>query len=171
MKSILSILLVVITMNGFAQTQYEVSGTGGRKILKGIINRDLLAKDTAFKWYQKQQEGYTPGTEIVSGIKSKAGEVQYLVFGGTWCGDTRFLLPKFFSLLDAAGVTDEHVTLVGVDYSKKAIGNLSETFNIQRVPTFIVLKDGKEIGRVVEYGTSGQWDKELNDIVSGSGKQ
>lgn len=167
MKSILSVLLVVITMNGFAQAQYEVSGTGGRKILKGIINRDLLAKDTAFKWFQKQQEGYTPGAEIVSGIKAKAGEVQYLVFGGTWCGDTRFLLPKFYSLLAAAGVTDEQVTLVGVDYSKKTIGNLSDAFNIQRVPTFIVLKDGKEIGRVVEYGASGHWDKELHDIVSG----
>ncbi len=70
-------------------------------------------------------------------------------------------------MLDTAGITEDHVTLVGVDYSKKAIGNLAEAFNIQRVPTFIVLKDGKEVGRVVEYGTSGQWDKELSEIVAG----
>ncbi|QEC41820.1 thioredoxin family protein [Pseudobacter ginsenosidimutans] len=167
MKYLLSALFVVITLSSFAQTQYEVIEKSGRRILKGIINRDLLANDTTFKWFRQQQEGYKPDTEIVSNIKSKAAEVQYLVFGGTWCGDTRFLLPKFYSLLDAAGVNEDRVSLVAVDYSKKTIGNLSEAFNIQRVPTFIVLKDGKEVGRVVEYGTTGQWDKEISEIVSG----
>ena len=167
MKYLLSVLFVVITLSSFAQTQYEVIEKSGRRILKGIINRDLLAKDTSFKWFRQQQEGYTPSTEIVSNIKSKSGEVQYLVFGGTWCGDTRFLLPKFYSLRDAAGVNEDRVSLVAVDYSKKTIGNLSEAFNIRRVPTFIVLKDGKEVGRVVEYGTTGQWDKEISEIVSG----
>lgn len=167
MRYFLSLLFVVITITSFAQVQYEVIKKSGRKVLKGIITRDLLTKDTSFKWFQKQQEGYAPAAEIVSGIRSKATEVQYLVFGGTWCGDTRFLLPKFYSLLDSAGVGEDRVTLVAVDYSKKTIGNLAEAFNITRVPTFIVLKDGKEAGRVVEYGTTGQWDKELNEIVTG----
>jgi thiol-disulfide isomerase/thioredoxin len=167
MKYLVSLLFVAIAATSFAQTQYEVIEKSGRKILKGIINRDLLAKDSSFKWFRQQQEGYAPSADIVSGIKSKAGDIQYLVFGGTWCGDTRFLLPKFYSLLDTAGITEDHITLVGVDYSKKAIGNLAEAFNIQRVPTFIVLKDGKEVGRVVEYGTTGQWDKELSEIVAG----
>lgn len=167
MKYLLSVLFVVMTVTTFSQLQYEVIEKSGRKILKGIINRDLLVKDTSYKWFQQQQIGYTPSSEIVADIRSKANDVQYLVFGGTWCGDTRFLLPKFYSLLDTAGVGQDHVTLVAVDYSKKTIGNLSEAFNIQRVPTFIVLKDGKEAGRVVEYGTSGQWDKELSEIVSG----
>lgn len=167
MKYLFSLVLVVISITSFAQAQYEVIEKSGRKILKGIINRDLLAKDSSFKWFHQQQEGYAPAAEIVNSIKSYTGDIQYLVFGGTWCGDTRFLLPKFYSLLDTAGITEDHVTLVGVDYSKKAIGNLSEAFNIQRVPTFIVLKDGKEVGRVVEYGTTGQWDKELGEIVTG----
>lgn len=28
------------------------------------------------------------------------------------------------------------------------------------------MKDGKEIGRVVEYGKTGVWDKELGDIIT-----
>lgn len=167
MRYLLSVLFVVITMSTFSQVQYEVIEKSGRKVLKGIINRDLLANDSTFSWFRKQQAGYAPAPEIVSGIKSKAEDVQYLVFGGTWCGDTRFLLPKFYSLLDAAGISQDRVTLVAVDYSKKTIGNLTEAFNITRVPTFIVLKDGKETGRVVEYGTTGQWDKELSEIVTG----
>jgi hypothetical protein len=34
------------------------------------------------------------------------------------------------------------------------------------VPTIIVLKDGKELGRVVEYGNTGKWDRELADIIN-----
>jgi hypothetical protein len=33
------------------------------------------------------------------------------------------------------------------------------------VPTVIVMQQGKELGRVVEYGKTGQWDKELAEIV------
>jgi hypothetical protein len=33
------------------------------------------------------------------------------------------------------------------------------------VPTIIVMKSGKEIGRVVEYGKSGEWDKELLELI------
>ena len=34
------------------------------------------------------------------------------------------------------------------------------------VPTIIVMKDGKEIGRVVEYGKNGMFDKELGEIIN-----
>jgi hypothetical protein len=34
------------------------------------------------------------------------------------------------------------------------------------VPTIIVLKQGKELGRVVEYGKYGVFDKELGEIIS-----
>jgi hypothetical protein len=36
------------------------------------------------------------------------------------------------------------------------------------VPTVIVMKEGKELGRVVEYGKYGMVEKELTEIVSGN---
>ena len=32
--------------------------------------------------------------------------------------------------------------------------------------TFIVMKGGKEVGRVIEYGKNGRWDKEIGEIVA-----
>jgi thiol-disulfide isomerase/thioredoxin len=99
-------------------------------------------------------------------LKANKDSVQFLVFGGTWCHDTQFILPKFYSLSDAAGVAQNQITLLGVDRSKKTIQYLSERFNITNVPTIIVLKQGKEIGRVVEYGKTGMFDRELGEIVA-----
>ncbi|MBK7347662.1 MAG: hypothetical protein IPI98_12365 [Chitinophagaceae bacterium] len=45
------------------------------------------------------------------------------------------------------------------------MGNLTAAFNIINVPTIIVMKEGKEVGRVVEYGKTGQWDKELTGLL------
>ena len=91
--------------------------------------------------------------------------MQLIVFGGTWCGDTKYILPKFFALTDAAAFSQDHITLIGVDRNKKTISHLAEALGVINVPTIIVMKDGKEIGRVVEYGKTGLWDKELGEIV------
>jgi hypothetical protein len=39
-------------------------------------------------------------------------------------------------------------------------------WKIINVPTFIVLRDGQEVGRVVEYGNTGNIEKELAAIVA-----
>ncbi|HVF97495.1 MAG TPA: thioredoxin family protein, partial [Flavisolibacter sp.] len=94
-----------------------------------------------------------------------------IVFGGTWCGDTKALLPKFFTTTDAARFPESHITLIGVDHSKKTLYNLAEAFGITNVPTFIVMKGGKEVGRVVEYGKLGMPEKEVAQIISDAGKK
>ena len=53
-----------------------------------------------------------------------------------------------------------------VNRDKKALGHIAEAFGIINVPTIIVMKDGKELGRVVEYGKTGKWDNELAEIVN-----
>ena len=58
------------------------------------------------------------------------------------------------------------ITLYGVNRSKNSLGNIAKAFNITLVPTIIIMKDGKEIGRVVEYGKTGKWDKELAEILN-----
>jgi thiol-disulfide isomerase/thioredoxin len=153
----------------FSQSQFEVlPDRDGSKMLKGIISRDILEKDTAFnKWFFENQKGFTPQEAAVTGLKQYADSVQLLVFMGTWCEDSHFVIPRFFSLLDKAGFSKDRVTLIGVDRDKKTSSHLAEALGITNVPTIIVLKKGKEMGRVIEYGHDGLFDKELGTILSG----
>ncbi|HUR10432.1 MAG TPA: thioredoxin family protein [Flavitalea sp.] len=166
MKLLLLSVIVFFSLFANAQSQYEVVKDGDSKILKGILTQELISKDTSFHWYAQNKAGYVPQTDAVAALKSKGEQLQILAFGGTWCGDTKNIFPKFFSILDAASFPATHVTVIGVDRNKKTIGHLAEALNVVNVPTFIILKDGKELGRVVEYGKTGQWDKELSDIIN-----
>lgn len=145
---------------------YEVLTEGSGRSYKGIFSREILEKDSTFKWYNENKSGYTPNAKAVTELNKNADSVQLLVFMGTWCGDSHNIIPKFYTLLDSAGFSPEKVTLVGVDRSKKTSGHLAEALNVKNVPTIIVLKNGKEAGRVVEYGKYGLFDIELAEILS-----
>lgn len=149
----------------FAQQEVTTDATGN-KIIRGFISKKELATDTAFRWFGDNVKGYIPEAGAVAAFKGAKDSIHILAFGGTWCSDTKSLLPKFYSLTDAAGFSDDRITLIGVDRNKKTVNHLAEAFAITLVPTFIVLKGGQEIGRVVEYGKTGRFDKELGEIIS-----
>lgn len=169
MKKIIPVIVFVLLLSStvFAQTQFEIlSERAGEKTFKGIISREALQNDTSFKWYAENQKGYTSNADALAALKKNADSIQLLVFMGTWCDDSQFIIPKFYALVDAAGFSKDRVTLIGVDRSKKTFSHLAEALNIKNVPTIIVMKDGKEAGRVVEYGKYGLFDKELAEIIN-----
>jgi hypothetical protein len=173
MKSTLLVLVIGLLFGNslFAQHQFEViPDKNGGKIFKGIISRDVVQNDTAFKWFAVNAKGYSPYADAVTAIRKNADSIQLLVFIGTWCGDSHFILPKFYALTDAAAFSDSRITLIGVDREKKTLSHLAEALNIKNVPTIMVMKNGKELGRVVEYGKYGMFDKELAEIINSAEK-
>ena len=170
MKYLVTLLLLSASYHLSAQMEYEVTreaGNPGIKILRGTINKGLLQGDSTFKWYTPNQQSYHPDTALIQSLaKVKDAKMQLIIFGGTWCEDTQFILPKFFKLQEISGLQDERITLFGVNRNKVALGHIAEALGIINVPTIIVLKDGKELGRVVEYGKTGKWDKELAEIIN-----
>ena len=169
MNKILMIAIVAITSFGNANAQAGFTSTIDDKnvtILNGIITKNDVANNGAFKsWYAVNQSSYKTDTTIVNALANAKDKVQFVVFGGTWCEDTQNILPKFFKLQEESGISENNISFYGVDRSKKTLGNLTTAFKITNVPTIIVMKDGKEIGRVVEYGKTGQWDKELSELL------
>jgi thiol-disulfide isomerase/thioredoxin len=171
MKKYILTLLFFISANAglFAQAQYEASRDEKHpemKVVRGLVNKYLIENDTAFnKWYKESQSYYKPDTATLNAFERTKGKYQFVVFGGTWCEDTQFVLPKFFKLQAASGVSDDVITLFGVNREKNSLGNIARAFAITNVPTIIVMQDGKEVGRVVEYGKTGKWDKEVADLL------
>lgn len=149
-----------------AQNAYEVSSDGTYKILKGPVTRDMLENDTAFRWFHDSLAGYVPNSETVNILRARGSTIRFVVFFGTWCEDSRNLLPKFFALLDAASIGNNQIMLVGVDHQKKSTTQLPVDMHLTNTPTFIILKGDTEMGRVVEFGKNGAWDKEIGDIVA-----
>lgn len=161
----LTLLVVAFSIAGYGQTQYETINDNGNKIFKGIISRDLVEKEPSFTWYAEGKKGYVPEATAVAALKRNTDSVQLLVFMGTWCEDSHFVIPKFFSVIDASGFRSQDVSLIGVDRDKKTLGNLSAALNVKNVPTIIVMKQGKEVGRVIEYGKSGSFEKDLAELL------
>ena len=152
----------------FAQASLEVSRDRENytKVLKGIFTRQDLAIDTAFSWYNQAQKSFSPSADVVKKYAAAKDSLSFVVFGGTWCDDTKHLVPNFLFTADAAGIPSDRVLLIGVDRDKKSLFHLTETFQVTLVPTIIVLKNGKEIGRVVEYGRMGMPEREVADIIA-----
>lgn len=133
---------------------------------KGIYNREILNDTTKYDWFALEYKWYTTNhfsTDRLNEYLTPAHE--FLVFGGTWCGDTKNLLPKFYKILDTLAAPPK-VTLVLVDMNKHSGTGLEKQYNIEYVPTFIILKDGKEVGRVVETIKRPDLETDLADIVN-----
>lgn len=171
MKKMFILILVssFVSIASFAQSQYETlpDGKTGGKIFKGIISLQVLQSEPSFSWYNDNLKGYAPNKDAIAGLKKHADSIELVVFMGTWCDDSHYIVPKFYTLLNAAGFPNDKVTLIGVDRDKNTLSHLSQALNVVNVPTIIVMKKGKEMGRVVEYGKYGLFDKELAEILTG----
>ena len=175
MKGILYSVLAVFIFSVHANSQtsfvvYPDSVHQGFKVYKGILDKDVLLKDTSFHWYAENQKFYSPLAGAVDALKKNKDSIELVVFMGTWCDDSHFVIPKMYKLAEASGFDNKKITLIGTDRYKKTISHLSEAMNIINVPTIIIMKKGKELGRVVEYGKYGMYDKELAEILTTSGQ-
>ena len=137
------------------------------KILSGKINRTVLESDTTFAWFKENMQWGEADPTAVVAFKKNATKFSLVIVFGTWCHDSNNLLPKLYRLLDKSGYPESKVLLIAVDRNKKAYHNIQEKYNITNTPSFLVMQNGKEIGRVTEYGKTGYMEKELGAIISG----
>lgn len=71
------------------------------------------------------------------------------VFLGTWCSDSKVHVPQFLHLANTFGWKYE---LIGVNRDKECPFEKKDckSWDIAYVPTFVVYRNGIEIGRIVE---------------------
>jgi len=157
---ILSIMSCSVQKNKTTATK-DPSGN-----LVGIANKENFIAEPYNSWFTPNYATYATDKEIIEKLKPLLKEVTIKGFMGTWCGDSKEQTPVFYKILDEADFNYNHLELITVNRSKSTPDNLQKGFNIERVPTFIVYKNNKEIGRFVEYPRESV-EADLLKIVSG----
>lgn len=169
--------LVVLALTGLltslqAQPHFEtLTERPQEKSLKGFLDRATLQSDSSFKWFAENYKAYSAHKEGLASFQQYKDSVQLLVFMGTWCEDSHFIIPRLYAMIDAAGFNEKQLTVMGADRSKQSWGGIMEALAVKNVPTIIVYRQGKELGRVVEYGKYGQFDREIGEIVKAAFNQ
>ncbi len=158
--------------NSQAQLSYTISTDNqtGWLMYKGLIDKQALINEASFYWYASTQNNFNPDSALVQAMRIHQDSTYFVLFGGTWCDDTQSILPRFFKLQEMAGISDSCVSFFAVDRNKHSISNVPQAFNIARVPTIILMKGGKEIGRLVEYGPKGDWNNAFLELLRNSRK-
>ncbi|THU61704.1 hypothetical protein C4D60_Mb07t26120 [Musa balbisiana] len=72
-----------------------------------------------------------------------------LYFTATWCGPCRFMAPIYKAL------AEKHRNIVFLKVDIDELGNDAHRWNVNSVPTFFFVKDGKEVDKVVGADKSG----------------
>ena len=76
--------------------------------------------------------------------------VSVLLFFGTWCHDSEREVPRLLKLLETAGLSEDKLKLIALDYRKREPEGRATKFNVRYTPTAIFIRDGEEVGRIVE---------------------
>ncbi len=164
-------LLLCYVLNAQLINQ-EISLENGQKFLVGEITKEGLQQSYYTKWFQTNYDNYQVDETIISNIKEDLQSYHVLVFLGTWCGDSKREVPRFLKILETANVPDDHLKIVALDkrkgkYKQSPTG---EEWGLQilRVPTIVILKNGREINRIIETPNS-TLEEDLHKIIKREG--
>ncbi|PIE50774.1 MAG: thioredoxin [Flavobacteriales bacterium] len=144
----------------------EVETAKYGKMLLGVQTRDQLYKEPYKTWYDENYNDYPTDTLTIKALK-KAGIRSYKisVFLGTWCGDSQTQVPQLMKILDDVKFPAKKLTLIGVNRKMESPSGRASLHIIRKVPTIILTKYGKEVGRITETPETGYIEKDLLQII------
>ncbi len=137
--------VVLVTLGGCASTV----GTKNEVIEVGWLSRTVFDKPELHQ-FKARYDTVALEEDLLGLIRNVNSGVDFLVFLGTWCGDSRREVPRFLKVADRCGIDSSRIRLYGLDRTKKSSDGLTDQYHIERVATFIFLRNGAEVGRVTE---------------------
>ncbi len=149
---IAGLLLVFILPGAFAQKTNKVVMDPAlhHNVLVGLCTRNGLENGIFSRWFNEEYKNYRPDTTAIKAIAKKINKTTITIVFGSWCGDSKMQVGRFYKVLDDTRFDDSHLNIIAVLRSIKAGDTDISGLHIRRIPTFIVYYQGKEIGRIVE---------------------
>jgi len=144
----------------------EVETQNDGKMLLGNQLKEQFLKAPYADWYTKEHDEYAIDQKAISELrKAKINTYSIMVFMGTWCEDSHRDFPRLMKILEELKYPDNKLTIIAVNRKKESPSGEESLHNIQKVPTIIVQRYGKEIGRIIEMPTTGYIERDLVEIL------
>jgi hypothetical protein len=151
-RSLIFIMLIALPALIQAQEMNRklIDPTLNEEILIDYCNRAGLKTGEFGEMYRMYYPIYKPDREVISKLKQRKSGLGVIIVLGTWCSDSQEQVPKFLKVWDKVYFLGSDLTIIAVNKEKKGDQVDISKYDIQRVPTFIFTRNGKEIGRIIE---------------------
>ena len=93
---------------------------------------------------------YRPDPAAIATLQQVEEPTEIVVFYGAWCTDSHREIPRFLKIIETVNNQNIIVTDYGVNRQKQDELGKFEIYGIELVPTFIVIRNGIELGRIIE---------------------
>ena len=144
----------------------EVTTERDGKMLLGYQTNNQLLKEPYNGWYTKEHDEYALDQKSIAELKKqKLGSYNITLVMGTWCEDSHREVPRFMKILEAVNYPEQKLEVLAVNRKKESPNGDEVRLNVQRVPTIILKKYGKEIGRIIENPETGYIERDLLQIL------
>jgi len=117
-------------------------------------------------WFFESYDAYELDKKTTEKLKNHLDGVKIKVFMSVWCHDSHREIPRLSKILKAIDFDEQSLEIIALNRAKKTSNNLQEGFDIQRTPTLIFYKNGKEINRFVEQPRK-TLEKDILKILTG----
>ncbi len=135
-------------------------------VLTGPLSREEI--EAALPDWVVEQMSVEPDVAAAEVLAAALPGAQVTVYLGTWCSDSRRELSRLWRALDELGLeSPDEIRYIGVDRDKSEPAGWIGDVELVLVPTFIVRRDGEELGRVVEVAPNGI-EHDLAALLSGA---
>lgn len=101
-------------------------------------------------WFGEDYLGYQPERRYLDPIPEHMDDIEIVCFLGTWCSDSKRDVPRMIRIFQTKNLAPEKLRMIGLDREKRSPDGEEARYGIERVPTFVFLRGGEEIGRIVE---------------------
>lgn len=135
-----------------------IHGEKGDYLIGPLTRAQWLAFAPALR---EEYAAYHPDPQVVEALAAVPRDITLVCVLGTWCGDSRREVPRLWKVLDAAANPGFTLLMFAAGRTGDAaaaawerahgvVPGYRQRFGAERVPTIVVLEDGREIGRIVE---------------------
>jgi hypothetical protein len=137
-------------------------------VLLGPLTREQI-EDTSAEWV-KSEVAAQPDATATAALYRVAPGAEVTIYLGTWCSDSRREVGRLWHALDQASTDGTTlpftIRYIGIDEAKQQPADMVAQGEVRFLPTIVVTRDGKSVGRIVESSPHGV-ERDLLDLLEG----